>query len=781
MLQTTLFCKELTTFLRSVTITNRYFAQNSLDYEVNPAYAPAVAARPYLTPYYMHMYGHYLIDRYTTDGKALTDGTARIKYCYVDMYADSIASAIYTSDSANEVNTTRVVKIPQVGNDGTTTYVPTLVYPYCKPSSIYAKMDVMMYILSEDHPGTTVAFTKDMLANNVLTADRYRLQFHEYKELCTRYPTQSNLVKSIVYSINVEFQNELTTLNNYTLVGYATDLLYSNEQSSLISEMISFLRMFRERWDIKEYTYEELYVNFQWGAIWIYLFQILLKTRIANIKTARVHPDHIWEYLNSNGLEDYRTILSRDQELFLYKNIHYLVKNRGKHSNMVLLSDRILSSKHSDLVTKDLMLCPTDVINTTVPTPEFVDNSVTTPRTPSENAAVAFIPTHVLFEQMNNSGLIGNAPAAIANETTKLAYAPSTYLKTKLVEIKKSAVDVSFINLYLKHAVSTLIHTLRGVTPDNGTTWYTKANHQINLTTDGGFLDLSAKDSLALLFYCLYRSTNTDTYEVFKQTPIPNTFYCPVLVLPDMPTSDQVSARAAYLTNLYNSLDNAQLILGDTKFKMSEFTSAADIITKSGIVSTAMIRSSEDVREYSKVSEFRDRLDAQSAVLQNFEATITGTNDIKQKEAFTHIYGNIVRSVIIEMMPLVQDSATPPVAYATYGDWFDHYTVLKTYIDSMEADTTTSKYKLDSLADILIDGLIGINSSTSYPLNTSATEQYDLLKSLFIQLCSYNVAFMDTDNIVPTTINMSHIGVDTVERLSEHTTYLPYYLDIIPA
>jgi hypothetical protein len=102
--------------------------------------------------------------------------------------------------------------------------------------------------------------------------------------------------------------------------------------------------MFRVRWDVREFSYEEYYPITQWAALWATLPVVIIGQRVANLKTSSTHSSHIWEYLTSNGLGDYRSVLTRDQELFLYKNIQYIIKNRGKDGTLSILADHLLNT-----------------------------------------------------------------------------------------------------------------------------------------------------------------------------------------------------------------------------------------------------------------------------------------------------------------------------------------------------------------------------------------------------------------------------------------------------
>ena len=210
---------------------------------------------------------------------------------------------------------------------------------YINLSGNYSDNDTRMtvYSLEEERH---VPFDKDFRYNYPRTADLYRVENIEYANLIERYPQHKGLIRCILYppkDIKTCIEAE-----NFTLLAYDDSYLHINERENLVKTLKSFLEEVRYRWWIPEYGYEDMYAATFWAMLWQHLPVLLLTQRFKNIKTPYVHPFHIWEYLKSKGIKDYRDVLSNRQTLWLYRNINYILKNKGKQNNLLLLAKNLL-------------------------------------------------------------------------------------------------------------------------------------------------------------------------------------------------------------------------------------------------------------------------------------------------------------------------------------------------------------------------------------------------------------------------------------------------------
>ena len=225
---------------------------------------------------------------------------------------------------------------------------------------------------------------------HVKTALKYYIGSDSYNNACENYIGSIDFIKGVCYPVHTLLEQLNTTTStdkngtqiltaseeeyrkyikriedatsdiankkNFTLLRYDSTLLKENEADSMVNALNQTLTCIRERWDIGEFGYEELYYSAVWAAIWTHLPYILLVQRILNLRTEAVHVDHIWEYLESKGLKDYRTVMDIDQQVFLYKNMEYIRGNESKQRTLRILVDKLLSKFGATVNTKSVLL-----------------------------------------------------------------------------------------------------------------------------------------------------------------------------------------------------------------------------------------------------------------------------------------------------------------------------------------------------------------------------------------------------------------------------------------
>lgn len=301
MVQLELYIREPINFLRTLTLKNSHFADLIWKNDVQPEYQDRLPTE--LNPYYRHAHGEYILADDTTE----IDG----------------------------------VQIPN--------------------QRIYRRLDEMIYIQSLDTQ-QQVPFTKETLAKHPKTASLYRIPNSYYTKLCESYPQYSDLIKSIVYPIQEEVwcprhqrMETFETADNFTIFGYDEDMFQENERTSIYTAIKTTLEMVRVRWDVKEFDYEDMFPIVHQGILWHLLYLAIFGQRILNIRTSKVHEFHIWSYLNSKGVGDYRDVLTLNQALFLYRNINYLLKNKGTQKNFSILIGALLKPMNVALYSKSIV------------------------------------------------------------------------------------------------------------------------------------------------------------------------------------------------------------------------------------------------------------------------------------------------------------------------------------------------------------------------------------------------------------------------------------------
>ena len=155
-------------------------------------------------------------------------------------------------------------------------------------------------------------------------------------------------------------RTRISKAKNFELLDYDVSRLDSTEQVSLLEHLDLFLGIIRTRWAIDGFNFEDNYAATLWSLMWSLLPVALIAKRYANIKTPFVSEQHMWDYLTSKGLGDYKGYLTTDQTWFLYKNIQYIMQHAGQQLTLNILIDNLLSYYGLTLKAKTVVLDTTD-------------------------------------------------------------------------------------------------------------------------------------------------------------------------------------------------------------------------------------------------------------------------------------------------------------------------------------------------------------------------------------------------------------------------------------
>lgn len=554
---------------------------------------------------------------------------------------------------------------------------------YDKPIYVYAIEDNQEHVL-----------TKEFLASHPKTAAMYRIPNTEYFTLCKKYPKQEGLIKSIIYPAK-DIQTVIAA-PNLSILAYDANILHIDERETLISELESFLSMVETRWWVPEYCYENLYHVSFWMLLWQTLPNVLLAKRVDNIHTPAVHPFHIWEYLTSHGIGDYRDILSSNQAKWLYRNLPWVLKNKGKNNTLIELAKHLLTEMRVHMGGVTIKPNTYDSTDNCLPTPELVVNQ---------------IETDAILSQMTMSQLLNKieaaklTPSTDADErvdiSTALVTTDKDKLKTKYVEFVRKNTDTKWERLLIEFMFDSFMY--RFVHND--------LQYKLRYTDSvmGGGYSLSVDDSVALLYYALHKQFGTEVI--------------------DLPTS--VSTRICYHRTRpdVNTLPKSFHILGKEYY------------IKSYVAVEAM---TDRIPYYPRVflshDEYLDFIASQFQCILFDVLNVHSSGHRLYHEAMAYLYGHLLVNKRHENI--------------SFGSNITTYSELRTR--NLDLDTIISYYDstIDMkdnyriLADTLMTGLFPLaNSRFTSLIGVSSYEKkiYEGLRSLFVQLCSYNVSFLDTD------------------------------------
>tara|TARA_Y100001956_G_scaffold82973_1_gene107675 strand:- start:76745 stop:78841 length:2097 start_codon:yes stop_codon:yes gene_type:complete len=200
----------------------------------------------------------------------------------------------------------------------------------------------------------TIPFTKESLKVHRATYREY-LGKPEYRaELEVRYPKNVDLIEGILNPVDIDIA--INARENLILT-HNKDLVEYNEVS-LIEQLQHNIDTYFRNWENRDYAkIEDGYSLAQYYVAMTLLPIFIKKIRENNIRTFEVHSFYVWNYLESKaGLGRYRNYLTKQQALWLYRNIDHILQNLGKDSNVQLLVDNLLTPQGIPLGVYDTKL-----------------------------------------------------------------------------------------------------------------------------------------------------------------------------------------------------------------------------------------------------------------------------------------------------------------------------------------------------------------------------------------------------------------------------------------
>lgn len=206
----------------------------------------------------------------------------------------------------------------------------------------YHQVDTPMRVVSLDTL-QEIDFTKENLLVHRATAKAYSYGTPYYQKLSAEFPLQEALILGIVNPVPMD---TLLTAEDASILWYDRTLVEVNE-TNLIPRLEDWIRNFFYRFHVKGYAvYQDLYEPARQALMFSKLPSVILRIRLENCHTRYAHSFHIWTYLAGKGkLDRYREVLTKEQSLWLYRNIDYINHNAGQESTFELLIENLLSKR----------------------------------------------------------------------------------------------------------------------------------------------------------------------------------------------------------------------------------------------------------------------------------------------------------------------------------------------------------------------------------------------------------------------------------------------------
>ena len=604
---------------------------------------------------------------------------------------------------------------------------------------------MIVYTVEREEP-EQIIFDKNVIVTNPKTAALYKIPNKEYSILEERYPEYVGLIRTIAYPISSI--NDAIAAPNLSLLGYDASILEENERESIIKCLKDFLHTVRTRWWINEYTYEDMFATTFWCMLWQMLPAVLLSQRFQNIKTENVHSFHIWEYLTSRGLKDYRDVLTMNQSLWLYRNIDYIRQNEGKHKSLALLAENLLQDAYVSMLYKDMYQKTTNFDSLKRTEVDFRSFNFIT----GEDEKTEQIPD--LNSRLNKQGIEhNNTPEYVLDLEERLSTHNYNILNTKYLEFKKDPIDTSDESLMTRVLLDNVIRELA----TDKLSFYVNISDPIN----GILMKLFAGDAIMVMYYVTMKACG---YEDF---PIPDTYYSKYGFPTKKPSVNMLKEILCINgTHLYSDriLDIASIVnlfsYEDKAFVNRE--DFAEWVTNLFVALKLLNRHSEGSNKYWYHVFLRRLIDnicngGSGNVAPGAGKTITvitSSGDTVVHEPSSDIECDPVGPEDVVETYIVPDHRTYTKcnisAFSGYSSWesfFNINTTAKEVLTRYEKLGAVDKVEAyQKLATACYDSIFETSDHISGVNNVRHVEKiYDSIRDLFISLGSYNITYLEND------------------------------------
>lgn len=230
----------------------------------------------------------------------------------------------------------------QYGESAVDRYNPSSWKYYKNLAGEYHHTDTPMNVISLD-TRQEILFSVENLKQHAATAEGYQYGTRFYHALIAQFPTQEFLIHGI---LNPCDKAKAIAAENGTILSYPPALVDENE-TTLIMELESFIKLYQARWDVSAFALTDPYYGtVQRALLALQLLPKLLNLRLKRCKTDEVHTFHLQQYLASHHkLDRWLPYLTREQALWLYRNVGYLERNSGKVDNFQTLLKNLLDKR----------------------------------------------------------------------------------------------------------------------------------------------------------------------------------------------------------------------------------------------------------------------------------------------------------------------------------------------------------------------------------------------------------------------------------------------------
>ena len=569
---------------------------------------------------------------------------------------------------------------------------PTTWKYYLNMVGEYHPTDTEMYVTSLD-TRQSILFSPANLVVNPRTKSAYMPGGQYYTRLCQLYPSQVDLIKSILFPVS-DIQKAITA-NDFTLLAYGTGYLEEWEEPAILTAIEKFLKIYVDRYYFDFLDDEPYFHITAWGGIWYHLASLIMVSRMEFIRTPYVHSWHIWQELAANGIANYSDILDRQKSMMLYQNIDYLKANAGKQSNLIILADNLLSDFGIGLYGRRVVQETATGTSTYQLTPQL--EAIRIPTSYGATAAdIAPLTVQDIQSEIYQLGLTPSDDAdTVASTARALGDTTLNNFMTKFLEIRPITRNIPYGQSMSNFFMETLI-----VAVTNG--YYTNSVEVVEPLTQT-ILYLTPAELVALYSYAMRKSLNIDN------DIIPSSFYLYQSFLPTIGTPNPtfVYGDELYYVSMQESVND---FLGSLSYNTS-ITTPDDFVT---MTSDLWLRYMSHT-----LADQGTTLEKKRAIMQYLLS-------------FCHQH-RIVTSTLVP-------------GFTSYSQWLGSeginiQTAMLAQYTSQDDPTTAWQ----NLALVIMTALIPPNSIIKeFSDLTLSSDDYKRLSQLFLNLCSYRIIFLES-------------------------------------
>ena len=374
---------------------------------------------------------------------------------------------------------------------------------YLHLSGQYHSTDTLMRVTSLDTL-EEIDFTYDNLKYHRATFNAYREKGTYYRALINKYEEQIDLINGILNPVDIW---EAIKAKNFTIIQYDKSLVNGNE-TNLIPELQKWVIGYSDSWYNHNYVYLfDEYVAVFLRGLYDHMSGEIINIRRRNTRTEYVHDYHLWAYLASHQrLDKYRDYLTREQALWLYRNIAYLEAHPGWDHTFGELIEWLLTKRNIPLTSFMLAHNLESLPDSISPTPEIVKVPLNRPAYTAGDVRKEPIPSTLSKEIPLAEGNSGYYDEQIVNVPEKFKLSRYNQLQTKVLE--SDMVDRS--DAQPVHYITTVLNE-----------WiYLSATdkYQANVTLTNPYtsevISMTAKESVIVWLYCLHRMLEVEIQTV---------------------------------------------------------------------------------------------------------------------------------------------------------------------------------------------------------------------------------------------------------------------------